>query len=263
MAERPVLTSLTEAQRAHALARFVLLRPALEEGVPLAQVARAQGLQVRTARRWVHQYRQQGLAGLVRKPRADAGRRTWPRPLHLLIEGLALRRPPPTAAAIHRQVTAIAQQQGWPVPSYSSVYALIQQLDPALVTLAHEGTTVYQDTFDLLYRREASQPNEIWQADHTPLDLWVRDDAGRPARPWLSVMLGGNFRLVQRLFSQIERILQINQLRTISISRRRVALWEACNLFTLVLHSWARVKPVRLTHILMLLERHGRATGLW
>ena len=48
MAERPVLTNLTEAQRAHALARFALLRPALEEGVPLAQVARAQGLQVRT-----------------------------------------------------------------------------------------------------------------------------------------------------------------------------------------------------------------------
>jgi Phosphotransferase enzyme family len=48
-----------------------------------------------------------------------------------------------------------------------------------------------------------------------------------------------------------------------SVSRRRVALWEACDLFTFVLHSWVRVKPVRLTHMLMLLERHGRATGLW
>src|SRR5947209_18179860 len=124
MAERPLLTSLTEAQRALALERFALLRPALEEDVPLAQVARAQGLQVRTARRWVRQYRQQGLAGLVRKARADAGQRKWPRPLQLLIEGLALRRPPATAAAIHRQVTAIAQQQGWPIPSYSSVYAI-------------------------------------------------------------------------------------------------------------------------------------------
>jgi aminoglycoside phosphotransferase (APT) family kinase protein len=51
--------------------------------------------------------------------------------------------------------------------------------------------------------------------------------------------------------------------RHASVSRQRVAVWEACYLFTLLLHSWARVKPVRLTHILMLLERHGRATSLW
>jgi putative transposase len=169
---------------------------------------------------------------LVRKPRADAGRRTWPRPLHLLIEGLALRRPPPTAAAIHRQVTAIAQQQGWPVPSYSSVYALIQQLDPALVTLAHEGTTVYQDTFDLLYRREASQPNEIWQADHTPLDLWVRDDAGRPARPWLSVILDDYSRAVAgyRLSLQAPSALQTALTLREAIWRKADPRWHVCGI---------------------------------
>jgi hypothetical protein len=46
------------------------------------------------------------------------------------------------------------------------------------------------------------------------------------------------------------------------VSRPRVALWEACYLFRLVLRCWARVQPVRMTHILMLLERHWRATGL-
>jgi hypothetical protein len=48
-----------------------------------------------------------------------------------------------------------------------------------------------------------------------------------------------------------------------TVSRRRVALWEACYLFTFVLHSWARVKPVQVIHALLLLERHGRAVGLW
>src|SRR5919202_3438498 len=33
------------------------------------------------------------------------------------------------------------------------------------------------------------------------------------------------------------------------VSRQRVALWEACELFTLVVRSWARVQPVRLTHM--------------
>jgi len=51
--------------------------------------------------------------------------------------------------------------------------------------------------------------------------------------------------------------------RHAAVSRQRVALWEACYLFRLVLRCWARVQPARLTHFLMLLERHGRATGLW
>jgi putative transposase len=41
------------------------------------------------------------------------------------------------------------------------------------VSLAHDGPKVYADRFELLYRREASRPNEMWQADHTPLDLWI------------------------------------------------------------------------------------------
>ncbi len=38
----------------------------------------------------------------------------------------------------------------------------------------------------MVYRREATRPNEIWQADHTELDIWVLDDKGEPARPWLT-----------------------------------------------------------------------------
>jgi hypothetical protein len=47
------------------------------------------------------------------------------------------------------------------------------------------------------------------------------------------------------------------------VSRPRVALWEACYLFRLVLRSWSRVQPVPVTHLLTLLEREGRATGWW
>ena len=39
-----------------------------------------------------------------------------------------------------------------------------------------------------MYRREASRPNEIWQADHCLLDIWLLDEAGQPARPWLTVI---------------------------------------------------------------------------
>ncbi|KAB2382928.1 hypothetical protein F9B16_13145 [Actinomadura montaniterrae] len=38
--------------------------------------------------------------------------------------------------------------------------------------------TKYRDTYDLVHRREAKGLNEIWQADHTELDIWVIDDTG-------------------------------------------------------------------------------------
>jgi putative transposase len=45
------LSELSEAERALAFERFELLRPSLEEGVPLAGVARDRGVPLRTARR--------------------------------------------------------------------------------------------------------------------------------------------------------------------------------------------------------------------
>ena len=105
-----------------------------------------------------------------------------------LIEGLALQKIKPSAAAIHRQVAELAVQHGWATPSYSAVYAIVHHLDPGMVLLAHEGSKVYQNTYDLVYRREASRANEIWQADHTPLNLWLLDENGQPVRPWLTVI---------------------------------------------------------------------------
>lgn len=183
------LTDLPEADRQAALVRFRVLQPHLEDGVPLTEVAQAHGRELRTLQRWLRAYRRSGLAGLTRKPRRDQARRTLPGDLVRLIEGLALRSPRPTAAAVQRQVATVAQAQGWPVPSYSTVYAIIRALDPALTTLAHDGAKAYADAFDLIYRRTASRPNAVWQADHTPLDLWVRDHRGRPARPWLTVVM--------------------------------------------------------------------------
>jgi hypothetical protein len=40
------------------------------------------------------------------------------------------------------------------------------------------------------------------------------------------------------------------------VSRGRVALWEALDLLTVVLHSWTKVKPARLRHALLLLGDH-------
>jgi putative transposase len=182
------LDTLGEAGRAEAHRRWLVLRAHLEDGVPLTRVAAQSGIPHRTLQRWLARYRAGGLAGLGRAGRADRGRSRFPQPLRLLVEGLALRTPVPSAAQVHRQVTAVAERKGWPVPSYSWVYAIICGIDPALRTLAVEGARRYAEVFELVYRRQASRPNEIWQADHTELDLWVVTPAGLPARPWLTVI---------------------------------------------------------------------------
>jgi putative transposase len=187
-ADQGALARLGEDSRADAHRRWLVLRPHLEDGVPLARVAAQCGIPYRTLQRWLSRYQDGGLAGLARSQRADRGRSSFPEELRLLVEGLALRTPVPSAAHVHRQVAAVAEREGWPVPSYSAVYAVIRSIDPALRTLAVDGAKRYAEVFELVYRRQAGRPNEIWQADHTQLDLWVVTPAGRPARPWLTVI---------------------------------------------------------------------------
>src|SRR3989442_11537525 len=162
----------------------------MNQGMPLEKEAKLDDIVRRKAQRWEPCYRAKVCAGPARHTRADRGHSRSLRPeLKQAIEGLALRKPAPTAAFVHRQVVDLATQHGWPLPSYQGVYKVIKQLDPGLVTLAHAGSKAYRTTFDLLYRREAAHPNAIWQADHTLLDLWVRHDEGHPARPWLTVIM--------------------------------------------------------------------------
>jgi putative transposase len=126
----------------------------------------------------------------------------------------------------------IAEAQGWPIPSYSSVYAVLQQLDPALVTLAQEGSKVYRDRFDLLYRREASRPNEIWQADHTPLDIWIVDDRGEPARPWLTVIIDDYSRVIASFRVGLEVPTALGTALTLrqGIWRKEDPRWQICGI---------------------------------
>ena len=182
------LSGLTEGQREQAMTRWRLLAPHVEGGVPLARIAEHSGVGERTLQRWAARYRSAGLAGLARAGRADRGQRRIPADLRLLIEGLALRRPPPSVATIHRQVAGVANDLGWPVPAYATVHAVVRGIDPGLAVLAHEGTKRYKELFDLVYRREADRPNAIWQADHTKLDLWIVTPSGHPARPWLTIV---------------------------------------------------------------------------
>jgi putative transposase len=197
MGTKPTLTSLTDEERAQAQKRFAFLQPHLEEGISLSELARQAGIPLRTARRWRARYKQEGLVGLARQRRSDrATRRKVTPEIQQVIEGLALRKPRPSSAFVHRQIQTLAEAQGWPVPSYRTVADIISQLDPGLICLAHEGERGYSERYDLLHRWEASRPNELWQADHTLLDVWLLNPPGKATRPWMTVILDDHSRAV-------------------------------------------------------------------
>jgi putative transposase len=228
------LIALSEAKRTQALERFAIIRPALEEGVSQAQIARTRKLAPSTVQLWIKRYREKGLAGLANNvARSDKGKsRRLPTEAIQLIEGLALQTPPRSAASIHRQVSAIAKEQGWPAPSYNRVYTIIKKLDPALLTLAHRGAAAYREEFDLLYRREATHSNAMWQADHTPLDIVLFDETGKPAQPWLTVIEDDYSRAIASFrlsFQEPSALTTALALRT-GIWRKEDPRWQLCGI---------------------------------
>jgi putative transposase len=231
-ASHPALAELSEAQRHQAMARFAVLQPHLENGVPLTRAAAQADIPIRTARRWLARYRAGGLASLAQPERADRGERRMPKELVTFIEGLFLRRPAPSIATVHRMACDLAGKKGWPGPAYTTVYTIARALDPALVALAQAGDRAYKEAFDLIYRRQAGRPNEMWQADHTELDMLVVDPPGRPARPWLTVILDDHSRAVPGYAlnftapSALQTALALHQ----AIWRKADPAWQVCGI---------------------------------
>jgi len=112
------------------------------------------------------------------------------------------------------------------------VAAVIERLDPGLATLAHAGTKAYKEAFDLLYRREADHPNEIWQADHTPLDIWVFDERKQPARPWFTAVVDDYSRAVAgwRVGFQSPSAFQTALTLRQAIWRKEDPRWHVCGI---------------------------------
>lgn len=169
--------------------RWRVLRLHVEDGIPLAVLARETGIGLRTLSRWLARYRSNGIEGLEPRRRSDAGHRRTPSELVRFVEHLALTRPRPSIAALHRLTVKEARRLAVAAPSYATVRDIAGSLDPAMVTLALDGPDSYRDRYELVYRHRAERPNATWQADHTELDILIRGPDGDAQRPWLTVIM--------------------------------------------------------------------------
>lgn len=160
----------------------------------LVQLSKMHSISERTIRRWIKQHERFGVVGLANSIPNRSNRRV-PANIKEMVEALALRTPPLSAATIYRYLKAREDILGAKIPSYTSVRRMVQSIKPSLRTLAHEGRQAYINKYDLVHRVEAESPNAIWQADHTELDVLVKfQDSYK--KPWLTIILDDYSRAV-------------------------------------------------------------------
>jgi len=85
--------------------RWRVPRLHVEDQVPLAVLARDTGIGLRTLQRWHQRYRS-GVVALDQAPRTDAGQRRTDTAVVAFVERLALTRPRPSIATLHRLTVA-------------------------------------------------------------------------------------------------------------------------------------------------------------
>ncbi|WP_102335249.1 Mu transposase C-terminal domain-containing protein [Salimicrobium jeotgali] len=232
MIELPPLTSSSEEQRQQAMDKFRIIQPYLHHEKRLKDIVDETGVAKRTLQYWVYKYQQFGLKGLIRKTRTDAGDSKVEQEVREEIQNLIFKHKRNSLTSIHRKVCETCKAKSWRQPSYDQVYAISKSLSKGMKKLAHEGKKGYQNKYDLIHRREADYPNEIWQADHTPLDIMVLNEKGEPERPWLTIILDDYSRAVAGYFVTFQAPTAIHTALVLhqAIWRKSNPDWKICGI---------------------------------
>ena len=96
----------------------------------------------------------------------------------------------------------------------------------------------YSEAFDLVHRREASGPNAIWQADHSPLDILLVRPGDEPGKPWLTIVIDDYSRAVAGYLLSFEppSTLQTSLALRQGIWRKGDPRWNICGIPGRVVH---------------------------
>lgn len=214
------------------LERWRILRLHVEDRIPLTVLAGQTKISLRPLQRWHHLYKSGGIAALEPASRTDAGTRRTPDQLIAFIERLALTRPRPSIATLHRLTASEAERLDCAPPSYATVRDIVAALDPGLVTLALDGPTAYRDRYEMVFRHRAERPNATWQADHTELDILITGLNGAPERPWLTTVIDDFSRAIcgYMLFTGAPSAMNTALALRQAIWRKQNPAWAMCGI---------------------------------
>ena len=217
----------------NALQKYKIIQVYLEGQISLSTISLNHEIPIRTLRRWVQKYREQELNGLKRKERKDKNcRRKIDSELIAVVEALFLQKPKLSISNIHRKVKQIAQQKNKSIPSYGVVYDITCKMNPALLTLAHEGSTAYREKYEIIFRRESSFSNEMWQIDHCFLDIFLVHEKEGLKKPWLTIMIDDCSRAISGFYLSFDAPCAVNTALALrqGIWRKSNTDWQVCGI---------------------------------
>jgi putative transposase len=109
---------------------------------------------------------------------------------------------------------------------------IVRSISPAAKTLWTANSSTYADTHELVHRREASRSNEVWQADHTVLDITLLDDKGNAIRPWLSLVVDDYSRAIAGYYLSVSAPSAINTALALkqAIWHKEDSRWVICGI---------------------------------
>lgn len=202
------LGTLSEEEREDAIAIYNVISPLLAKKGRTAQMAQEAadlaGVNRATIYRWIHQFEKTGtLSGLMRRRRADAGKKRLPEAVEKIIDSIIkdeyLTKQKASIQHAYRKLKNALVSQNQPVIHYNTFRRRIRALAPEAVALRREGENAalrYQPNKGTV--PNADYPYALIQIDHTPVDLILVDEIHRTpiGRPWITLAIDVFSRMV-------------------------------------------------------------------
>ena len=156
----------------------------------LADFARIQGIGVRTLQRWIRNFREDGIDGLIDRrgeinQQAQITEEAWE-----FFCNFYLDKKQPSAKLGWQMIRYQSQSEnrGWRIPSLRNMYRLIDERIPQGVLIMHrEGIAAWEAKCAPYIKNdpESVEPGAIWIGDHHQCNCWVRY-RNRWVRPWIT-----------------------------------------------------------------------------
>jgi putative transposase len=180
----------------------ILLEPCdrITYGERQREVAAKLGKSVRTVRRLVKKWEQEGLAALQTSTRADKGKHRIDEDWQEFIiktykegnKGSKRITPQQVAIRVQARAAELGQEK---YPSYRTVYRVLQPIIEQQEQKASVRSRGWRGSRLSVKTREGKDlsveySNHVWQCDHTPVDLLLVDQHGEIlGRPWLTTVI--------------------------------------------------------------------------
>lgn len=185
---------------------------------PGSQIMERQAPSPRHVLRWISEWLNSGgdIESLVpqnanRGNRTDKLHSTSRDIVERVIEKNYLNDTKPTAVSVHHAVqvafqdynAALPEAERIPTPSLTTTYRIIHSFDLYLLDFSREGPRTAEHRWrPVMGGIPTTRHNEVWEIDHTRVDLIVVDDVtGLPiGRPWVTVILDRHTRMVMGFY---------------------------------------------------------------